>query len=103
MARFGITFAQVGDFAACHAAEAALKAHGFAIGPTQRGAPRAIMFGDYAVSKWSNLNQNERRETHATMTGNFRDGPVILRLLPAAPDAACVAFEAVAKAEGGSA
>ena len=98
VAHFGIVFAHAGEFEAENAAEALLGANGFAIGPSQRGAPRAVMFGDYTVSKWRNLSQDERRETHATLTGDGRWGPITLRLLPAAPDAAVRAFDAIAKA-----
>lgn len=96
MVRFGITFDQIGDFAATNEAERLLKAHGFAIGPSQRGAPRAVMFGNYIVSKWKNLNRVEREFTHATLTGDGRNGPLTLRLLPAAPDAAVEALAQLA-------
>ena len=84
----GIVFDRDGDFAAANDATAFLKAAGFSVGSSQRGAPTAVMFGDYAVSKWKNLNHDERRETHATLTGDNRNGPLTFRLLPAAPDAA---------------
>lgn len=93
MSPFAIVFAQTGTFAATNAAESALKACGFAIGPQQRGAPRAVMFGNYSVSKWKNLGAHERRETHATLTGDGRGGPLTFRLLPAAPDDAVAAAE----------
>lgn len=93
MSPFAIVFDQRGDFAATDVAERLLAAHGFSIGPSQRGAPRAVMFGNYAVSKWKNLNQDERRETHATLTGDGREGPLTFRLLPAAPDEAFSAAE----------
>jgi hypothetical protein len=96
-ARFAITFAGLGDFEATRAAEKALGARGFAIGPMQRGAPRAVMFGDYQVAKWRNLSRDERRETHASLTGDGRNGPLIFRLLSAAPDDACRAFELVGR------
>jgi hypothetical protein len=95
MTPFAIVFNQRGDFAATNEAEHLLEAAGFAIGPSQRGAPRAVMFGNYTVAKWKNLNHDERRETHGTLTGDGREGPVTFRLLPAAPDDAVRAAEAV--------
>lgn len=82
---FGIVFDRAGDFAAMDDARNLLKSAGFSLGPSQRGAPIACMFGDYAVSKWKNLNHDERRETHGTLTGDGREGPLTFRLLPAAP------------------
>ncbi len=100
--RFGIVFYAMGTWAALREAEAFLKGAGFSIGSGQRGAPTAVMFGDYLVSKWKNLNHDERRETHATLTGDNREGPLTLRLLPAAPDEAVKAIEAaLTKATGG--
>ena len=99
--RFNITFTATGDFAALNQAEAFLRKAGFSLGSPQRGAPTACMFGDYAISKWRNLDQDERRETHATLTGDNRNGPLTFRLLPAAPDEAVQAIEAaIAKARG---
>ena len=94
-----IMFEGVGTFEAMNNAEAFLAAAGFSVGPSQRGAPRAVMFGDYAVSKWGNLNHFERHETHATLTGDGRHGPLTFRLLPAAPDEAIAALR---KATGAS-
>lgn len=92
--RYGIVFTAMGEWEAGDQAEAFLKQLGFSLGSDQRGAPTAVMFGDYAVSKWKNLNQDERRETHATLTGDRRYGPVTFRFLPAAPDEAVKAVEA---------
>ena len=94
-----IVFDREGVFEATNDAEAFLASAGFAIGPSQRGAPRAVMFGNYTVSKWRNLNHDERRETHGTLTGDARNGPLTFRLLPAAPDDA---IAAISKATGGA-
>lgn len=88
--RFCIVFDRVGTFAALNDARSFLKGAGFSLGPSQRGAPIACMFGDYSVSKWQNLNHDERREVHGTLTGDGREGPLTFRLLPAAPDG-CIA------------
>lgn len=95
---FCIVFDRAGTFAALNDARAFLKGAGFSLGPSQRGAPIACMFGDYIVSKWHNLSHDERRETHATLTGDGREGPLTFRLLPAAPDG-CI--EALSKAVEG--
>lgn len=93
----GIVFDATGDFAATNEAREFLKGAGFSLGSSQRGSPTAVMFGDCSVSKWGNLNHDERRETHATLTGDNRNGPLTFRLLPAAPDEA---IAAIAKALG---
>ncbi len=98
MSPFPAVFAQVGDFAANRAAIMALEANGFSLGPMQRGAPRAVMFGEYDISKWRNLSHDERREAHGTLTGDGRQGPLVFCLLPSAPDAAVAAAEAVRRA-----
>lgn len=91
--RFGVIFDGVGDFAAMGEAERFLGDAGFSLGSWQRGSPCAVMFGDYSISKWSNLDHDERREVHATLTGDGRNGPLVFRLLPAAPDEAVSAIE----------
>lgn len=93
----GIVFDREGDFAALYDAQDFLRDAGFSVGSTQRGLPTAVMFGDWSVSKWGNLNRDERRETHATLSGDNRNGPLTFRLLPAAPDEA---IAALAKATG---
>lgn len=80
-----VMFNNAGQFAALREATALLVKAGFSVGPTQRGAPAAVMFGDYLIAKWKNLNGLQRRETHATLTGDNRNGPLTIRLLPAAP------------------
>lgn len=99
--RFGIVFTGADTFQARRDAERFLEEAGFSVGPSQRGAPSAVMYGDYAISKWRNLDRDERRETHATLTGDGRNGPLMLRLLPACPDEAVKALDAaLAKALG---
>ena len=53
-------FDGAGTFAAIHAAETWLTAHGFCYGPTQIGAPVPVFLGDGIVSKWFNLSREER-------------------------------------------
>ena len=88
MSRFFTSFEDAPDFAAYDRAKSLMLRAGFSVGAMQAGAPTACMFGDFKVSKWRNLRLDERHETHAVIEGSFRHGPVRIRLLPAAPDAA---------------
>ena len=87
-----ITFDMPGDFQASYAAEAWLRERGFSIGSSQSGAPRAIWFGDCYISKWRGLNQADKLEMHAKMTGDGRSGPVLIDLMPRATAEAIAAF-----------
>lgn len=97
-----ITFDIAGDFAALYAANAALREAGFSVGSSQRGLPTAVMFGDWSVAKWGNLNGDERREVHGTLVGDNRNGPLTLRMLRAAPPEALIAFDAMLAARSQS-
>ncbi len=87
-------FNEVGDFRAYDACRHWLESLGFSVGSMQRDAPTAAMFGNYAVAKWRNLSDDERRETHARITSEagFRSGPVKVTLMACAPDEAIAAF-----------
>ncbi len=87
-----LTFAQQGAFAAHNAAEKALKEAGFSLGSTQRGEPVGILYGDYCISKWKNMNRREIAALHGKLTGDTRDGPVNVMLYDSAPEVAKVAF-----------
>lgn len=84
MANLVKTFTGEDDFSAMIAAERFLKAAGFSVGSTQRGDPRGIMFGEYDIPKWRNLNQSERKSLHGQMTGNMRSGPVTVTIFGSA-------------------
>lgn len=56
-----------GDFAAVRRAEQLLDQHGFSVGVTQRGSSRGIMFGDFIIQKWRNLNVSERAALHGIL------------------------------------
>lgn len=75
-------FRDVGDFRASDAAERFLRERGYSVGPMQCGAPRGILKGDFGIGKWRNLNKQERAELDGVMEGDFRDGPVHVRLFP---------------------
>ncbi|MFD1197400.1 hypothetical protein ACFQ3K_03530 [Brucella gallinifaecis] len=59
-----------GDFAAIRRAESLLQAHGFSVGTCQRGSPRGILFGDYCIEKWRNLNETDRASLHGILDGD---------------------------------
>lgn len=58
-----------GDFAAIRRAEQLLDQHGFSVGAMQRGSSRGILFGDYDIQKWRNLNVAERAALHGILDG----------------------------------
>jgi hypothetical protein len=87
-----VEFNNAGDFQACYAAEAWLKARGFSVGSSQGGEPRAIWHGDCYISKWRGLSAADKREMHASMTGNQRNGPVRVTLHASASPEAREAF-----------
>ena len=55
-------------FADTPTAEKALTEAGFSIGTTQRDAPRGLMLGDGVISKWRNLDGDERGELDGAVT-----------------------------------
>ena len=67
---FMVRLTDAGDFAAVRRAEQLLQAHGFSVGVTQRGSSRGIMFGDYIIQKWRNLNVAERAALHGILDGD---------------------------------
>lgn len=87
------TFKADGDFGAMYAAERWLKEHGFSVGSTCRGYPRGIMFGEWDIAKWRNLDSKDVAALHGVMrgdrTGSFRGADVTIELSErdAPPDA----------------
>ncbi|MBB5875857.1 hypothetical protein [Xanthomonas sp. 3498] len=75
-----VPFNDTGDFAALRAAEAWCRERGVSYGSQQRGAPIGLLVGDYAIAKWRNLSKAERAALHGTITGDTRNGPVVLRI-----------------------
>ena len=75
-----ITFPQIGEFRACCLAEEWCEERGISVGRMQGGDPRGLMRGDFDIQKWRNLNDNERAALHGKMTGNMREGPVIIEM-----------------------
>ena len=75
-----VCFRHEGNFAAYRAAEAWLTERGYSIGHMQRGAPCGLLHGDYDIQKWRNLSNAERAALDGTLSGDFRNGPVTIRL-----------------------
>ena len=85
------TFISKGDFAAFYLAEIWLKNHGFSLGSMQRDDPIGVMYGEYTISKWRHLNDTDRALLHGQLTGDKRNGPVILEIFGSAPEEAVAA------------
>ena len=79
-----VRFDQAGTFKAIHAAEQWCREHGVSYGPTDRSHVRGLMVGDFLIAKWHNLTAKERHECHGTITGDGREGPLVLRISLAA-------------------
>ena len=82
-----LVFEQKGVFAAKDAAEQWCRDNGVSFGSSQVGAPRALFRGNCIVSKWRNLSAEERASCDGTMSGDLRDGPVVIELRDLPPDA----------------
>jgi hypothetical protein len=87
-----IVFSNAGTFSASRAAEQWLRDRGFSFGSSQVGGPQAIWHGDCDIAKWRNLNPAEKRDCHATLDGNGREGPMTITLRGSAPQVARDAF-----------
>ena len=77
-----VVFEDAGDFAAVRAAEDWCEKRGLSVGAMERGKPRGLLFGDYAIAKWHNLRQADKNALHGTMTGDMRNGPVTVTVDP---------------------
>lgn len=91
MPAFIRTFTAAGnEFEALNEARSFLAAHGFSVGSLQRGAPIGVMFGDYKIAKWRNLDSEDIADLHGRLeskNGSFRTGPITLRIRSDAPQA----------------
>jgi hypothetical protein len=87
-----LTFCDAGDFAAERRAVALLENHGFSVGRMQHREPRGILFGNFDIQKWRNLSAAERAALHGVMTGDMRNGPVIVEIFESAPHEAKTAL-----------
>lgn len=78
-----VSFEQKGVFAASNAAEAWCAERGISVGIMERGQPRGLVYGDFEVAKWHNLNRAERAALDGRMIGEMRHGPVVVEVAPA--------------------
>ena len=71
---------QKGDFAAYYAACDWCKKNGVSYGSMQRDDPIGLMRGDCDISKWRNMTKKEQDSLDGQMTGDKRNGPVIIEI-----------------------
>lgn len=74
-----MTFENSKTFQACRDAEEWCAALGLSVGRMQAHAPRGLLWGDFDIAKWRNLNAKERAALDGRMTGDFRNGPVFVQ------------------------
>lgn len=76
-----IEFNQKGTFNALYAAQDWCRENGISFGQSCCTGPTGLLFGEWDwIAKWRNLTPKERSELHGTMSGEFREGPVIIDL-----------------------
>lgn len=76
-----IEFNQAGTFQAMYAAEAWCREYGLSVGQSCATGPTGLLFGQYDwIAKWRNLTARERIDLHGTISGDMRDGPVVIVL-----------------------
>lgn len=80
MSAVKIVFEQAGDFLAMYAAEDWCRLNGVSYGSAERGSPRGLLRGDFNISKWRNLSLQDRADLHGRMTGDMRNGPVMIEM-----------------------
>ncbi|HHG9944633.1 TPA: hypothetical protein ACPZLR_002451 [Yersinia enterocolitica] len=74
-------FEQKGDFHAWHACKAWLDNHGYSYGSTScRATGVGVLKGDFCIAKMHNLTKKEINQLDGIVDGDFREGPVRLRL-----------------------
>ena len=78
-----VVFNQKGTFQALRAAETWCKQNGISVGQSCALGPSGLLFGHYDwIAKWRNLTPAERAQLHGTMSGDFREWPVVISLRP---------------------
>lgn len=76
-----IEFTQQGTFQAMYAAQAWCAENGLSVGQSCATGPTGLLFGNYEwIAKWKNLTHQEQLDLHGTMSGDLREGPVIIVL-----------------------
>jgi hypothetical protein len=91
-----IEFCQQGTWGALEAARAWCRENGISVGQSCATGPSRLLFGKVDwIAKWRNLTEDEQDALHGTMSGDFREGPIVIVL----KDEAVAAHMAVMKAK----
>lgn len=96
-----LLFRAADDFQALRDANRILAAEGFSVGVICAGNPIGILHGTYAIQKWSNLSDVERRGLHGDLLSDPRRGPITATLYDSAPPLARRAFARAAAVVAG--
>lgn len=79
---------RAGDFTDYHDAKKWLEDCGFSVGRMQANSPIGILYGCFDIQKWRNLSSTDRLALDGVMTGDMRNGPVLVSLwTSASPEA----------------
>jgi hypothetical protein len=78
--QFEKKFEQKGTWAAYDVARQWLKESGYSYGSSSVDGPVGILKGDFCISKWRNMTPKERSQLDGTLSGELREGPVVIRL-----------------------
>ncbi len=73
-------FAEAGTFEALYACQKWLRDNGYSYGSTSRMGPMPVLKGDFCIAKWHNLTKAEKQALDGYVDGDFREGPLTLRL-----------------------
>jgi len=72
---------------AMQAAERFAMRHGFSIGPTAKGSPRALMRGLHCLPHWTQFDAHDRSKLHGAIVAHSVEfGPVVVRIRRRAAD-----------------
>jgi hypothetical protein len=95
-----VEFNQSGTWAALDAARSWCHENRISVGQSCATGPSGLLFGKFWIAKWRNLTQDERNALHGTMSGDFREGPVVIILNDGAVAAhmACINAQQPARA-----
>jgi hypothetical protein len=74
------TFKVSGTFESYYAACKWLSENGYSYGSMQGDAPIGIMKGEWNISKWRNMTSKEQKSLDGVMTGEFREGEVVVSI-----------------------
>lgn len=78
--KLNIEFSEQVPFSAYSAACAWLDERGFSYGSMSSPFPTAIKKGDIEIARWKNLTDRERADVDGVIEGEFREGPVSIKL-----------------------